>query len=144
MHKIAACYRSLSSTISCVTDRIHFLPITMTGRFSKFNSISYTEDRHELRVTGTKFRLTDDTMSGTGEISISGAEVWNNSAIHDVNMTSSNFDVMSDNLWHHNSANTDDVVSKLSQFISRYRAYLLVDFHDDQRSRTCRIKCTSF
>ena len=38
----------------------------MIDRLSNFNSISYTEDRHELRVTGTK-------MSGTGEIFISGA-----------------------------------------------------------------------
>ena len=52
----------------------------MTGRFSNFNSISYTEDRHKLQVTGTKCRLPDtmsgtgeDTMSGTGEIIISGA-----------------------------------------------------------------------
>ena len=44
----------------------------MTGRFSNFNSISYTEDRHALRVTGTKCRL-PDTMSGTGVILISGA-----------------------------------------------------------------------
>ena len=44
----------------------------MTGRFSNFNSISYTEDRHELQVTGTKCRL-PDMMSGTGEIFISGA-----------------------------------------------------------------------
>ena len=33
--------------------------------FSDFNSISYTEDRHELRVTGKKCRLPD-----TGEIFI--------------------------------------------------------------------------
>ena len=45
----------------------------MTGRFSKFNSISYTEDRHELRMAGTKCRLSD-MKSGTGEIFISGAE----------------------------------------------------------------------
>ena len=75
MHEITAGHRSLSSTISCVTDRTRFLPVTMTGRFSKFNSISYTEDRHELRVTGTKCVLTD-TMSGTGQIFISGAEYW--------------------------------------------------------------------
>ena len=55
----------------CVTDRIRFLPVTMTGRFSNFNSTLYTEDRHELGVTGTKWRLLD-TMSGIGEISISG------------------------------------------------------------------------
>ena len=35
-------------------------------------STLYTEDRHELRVTGTKCRL-PDTMSGTDEIFISGA-----------------------------------------------------------------------
>ena len=71
VHKITAGHRSLSGTISCVTHRIRFLPVTTTGRFSNFNSISYTEDRHELRVTGTKCRL-PDTMSGTGEIFISG------------------------------------------------------------------------
>ena len=49
-----------------------FLPVTMTDRFSNFNSISYTDDRHELRVTGTKCRL-PDTMSGTSKIFISGA-----------------------------------------------------------------------
>ena len=65
--EIAAGHRSLSS-------RIRFLPVTMTGSFSNFNSISCTEDRHELRVTGTKYRL-PDTMSGTGEIFISGAGV---------------------------------------------------------------------
>ena len=72
VHEIFAGHRSLSGTISCVTDRIRFLPVTMTGRFSKFNNISYTEDRHELRMTGTKCQL-PDTMSGTGEIFISGA-----------------------------------------------------------------------
>ena len=72
VHEIAAGHRSLSGTISFVTDRIRFLLVTMTGRFSNFNSISYTEDRHKLRVTGTKCRL-PDTMSGTGEIFISGA-----------------------------------------------------------------------
>ena len=72
VHEIIAGHRSLSGTISCVTDKIHFLPVTMTGWFSNFNSISYTEDRHGLRVTGTKYRL-PDTMSGTGEIFISGA-----------------------------------------------------------------------
>ena len=65
MHEITACHRSLSGTILCVTDKINFLPGTMTGRFSNFNSISDTEDRHEVRVTGTKFRL-QNTMSGTG------------------------------------------------------------------------------
>ena len=28
-------------------------------------------------------------------------------------LTSSNFDVLSDNLWHHNSVNIDDAISKL-------------------------------
>ena len=46
----------------------------MTDRFSNFNSISYTGDRQELRVTGTKCRL-PDTMSVTGEIFISGADI---------------------------------------------------------------------
>merc|ERR1719494_404610 len=45
----------------------------MTYRFSNFNSISYTNDRHELRVTGTKCPL-PDTISGTSKIFISGAE----------------------------------------------------------------------
>ena len=40
--------------------------------FSNFNSTSYTEDRHELRVTDTRCRLTD-TKSAIGEIFISGA-----------------------------------------------------------------------
>ena len=44
----------------------------MTGRFSNFNSISYTEGQHELRVAGTKCRR-PDTMSGTGKIFIPGA-----------------------------------------------------------------------
>ena len=73
VHEITAGHRSLSGTISCVTDRIRFLPVTMTGRFSNCNSKSYTEDRHELRVTDTMCPL-PDTMSGTGEIFISGAE----------------------------------------------------------------------
>ena len=74
VHEITAGHRSLSGTILCVTDRIRFLPVTMTGRISNFNSISYTEDRHKLRVTGTKCRL-PDIVSGTGEIFISGAVV---------------------------------------------------------------------
>ena len=45
----------------------------MTGRFSNFNSISYTEDRHELRLTGMKCRL-PDTTSDTGKIFIIGAD----------------------------------------------------------------------
>ena len=44
----------------------------MTGRFPNFNSVSYTEDLHQLLVTGTKCSL-PDTMSGAGEIFISGA-----------------------------------------------------------------------
>ena len=43
-------------------------------------------------------------------------------------MTPSNFDVMSDNLWLHNSVNGGDVILKLSQFTSLHRAYLLVKF----------------
>ena len=73
MHEIIAGHQSLWGTISCVTDRIRFLPVTNTGRFSNLNCISYTEDRHELRVTGTECRL-PDMVSGTGEIFISGAE----------------------------------------------------------------------
>ena len=72
MHEITAGHRSLSNTISCVTDRSRFLPVTMTGRFSNYSSILHAEDRHELRVTGTKCQLLD-TMSSTGEIFISGA-----------------------------------------------------------------------
>ena len=37
-HEIAAGHRSLTGTISCVTGTICFLPVTMTGRFSNFNS----------------------------------------------------------------------------------------------------------
>ena len=37
-----------------------------------------------------------------------------------------------------------DVVLKLYQFTSLHRAYLLVIFHDDQRSRTCLTKSPSF
>ena len=72
MHEITAGHQLLSGTISCVTDRIRFLPVTMTGRFLNFNSIPYTEDRYELRVTGMKCQL-PGKMSGTGEIFISGA-----------------------------------------------------------------------
>ena len=53
-HEITASHQSLSDAISCVTDKIRFLLDTVTGRFSNFNSISYAEDRHKLRVTGTK------------------------------------------------------------------------------------------
>ena len=42
VHKITAGHRSLSGAISRVTDRIRFLPVTMTGRFSNYNSILYT------------------------------------------------------------------------------------------------------
>ena len=44
----------------------------MCGRQDSFSVGHNTEDRHELWVTGTKCRL-PDTMSGTGEIFISGA-----------------------------------------------------------------------
>ena len=64
VHRITAGHRSLSGTISCVTYRIRSLPVTMTGRFSNFNSISYIDDQHELGVTGTKCQL-PDTMSGS-------------------------------------------------------------------------------
>ena len=75
VHEITACHQSLSATNSCVTTRIRFLPVTMTGRFLTFNSISYTEARHEWRVIGTigtMCRL-PDIVSGTGEIFIPGA-----------------------------------------------------------------------
>ena len=39
-----------------------FLPVTMTGRFSNFNSISYKEYRKELQVTGTRCRLRHDVL----------------------------------------------------------------------------------
>ena len=74
VHEIAAGHRSLSGTISCVIDRIRFLPVSMTGRFSNFSSTSYTKDRHESQVADTKCRL-PDTMSSFGEIFISGATV---------------------------------------------------------------------
>ena len=69
-HEITVAHWSLSGTI-------RFLPVTMTSRFSNFISISYKEDRHKLRVTGTKCRLPDtmDTMSGTGKIFISGTDM---------------------------------------------------------------------
>ena len=73
VHEITASHRSLSGTNLCVTDRIRFLLVTMTGWFSNLNSISYTEDRHESRMTGTKCPL-PDMVSGTGEIFISGTE----------------------------------------------------------------------
>ena len=72
VHEITAGHWSLSNTISCVTDRICFLPVTMTGKFSNFNSTSYSKDRHELQVTETKCPL-PDTMSSTGEISFLSA-----------------------------------------------------------------------
>ena len=72
VHEITAGHRSFYGTISCVADRIRFLPVTMTGRFSNFNSISYIEDRRELCVTDKKCRL-PDIVSATDEISISGA-----------------------------------------------------------------------
>ena len=47
--------------------RIRFLLVTMTCRFSNFNSISYTEDQHVLFVTGTKWpvieRLRDRALN---------------------------------------------------------------------------------
>ena len=65
VHEITAGHRSLSDRNSCVTDRICFLPVTMTGRFSNFNSLSYTKDWYKLQLNGTKCGL-PDTMSGTG------------------------------------------------------------------------------
>ena len=52
-----------------------------------------------------------------------------NADIFDGVMTPSNFNVMSDNLLGHNSVSRDDIISKLSQFTSLNRAYLLVKFH---------------
>ena len=74
VHEITAVHRSLSGAISRVSDRIRFRPVTMTGRFSNFNSISYTVDWHKLRVTGTKCRL-PDTLSVTCEIFNSGTDL---------------------------------------------------------------------
>ena len=59
-------------------------------------------------------------------------------------MTSSNFDVMSDNLWSHKSVNKDNVVSKLTKFNSQHRAHLLFKFHDYLRIRACLTKSPSF
>ena len=57
--------------------------------------------------------------------------------IFDVDMTSSNSDVMSDNLRRHNSVLRDDGILKPCQFTSLYRAYLLDKGYNDRRSRTC-------
>ena len=54
------------------------------------------------------------------------------------------YDVMLDNLWRHNSIYRNDFISKLSQFTFLYRSYLLIKFHDDQRSRSCWTKSPSF
>ena len=75
VHEIAAGHRSLSGMISCVTDRIRFLPVTMKG-FMKGCATSFGMpqklpsahcDRYKLRLT--------DTMSGTSQILISGTDV---------------------------------------------------------------------
>ena len=49
LHEITAGYPPLSGAISHYV-RIPFLPVTMTGRVSNFNSTSYTEDWHKLRT----------------------------------------------------------------------------------------------
>ena len=36
VHEITAGHRSLSSTISCVTDRIRFLPVTIVEKIGEF------------------------------------------------------------------------------------------------------------
>ena len=59
-----------------------------------------------------------------------------NTDIFDGDITSSNFDVMSNYSRRHNSINKGDVILKLCQFISPHRAYLLVQFHDDRSGRT--------
>ena len=56
VHEISDGHRSLSDTISFVTDRFRFLPVTMTGRFSNFNSISYTKDRLKVPAAGHDVR----------------------------------------------------------------------------------------
>ena len=52
-----------------MTDRIRFLPVAMTGRFSNFNCIEYTEDRHASDR--------HEVLTAGGEISISGAGLGN-------------------------------------------------------------------
>ena len=47
-----------------------------------------------------------------------------NADIFDGDMTSSNFDVMSDNLRRHNSVNGDDVILKFCQFTSLHKNML--------------------
>ena len=42
---------------------------------------------------------------------------------------SSNFKVMFDNVGRHNAVNRDDIVSKLSRFITLCEACLLVEFN---------------
>ena len=92
MHEITAGHRSLSGTISCVADRIRFLPVTMTGRLSNFNSILYTKDRHVLRVTGTKCRL-PDTMSGNGHfVPVTRNLCW--SSVYDILLKFENMPVI--------------------------------------------------
>ena len=59
-------------------------------------------------------------------------KVQSNAYILDGDMTS-NIDVISHALWRHNSVNRDI-----------HRAYLLVKFHDDRKSRTCWTKSPSF
>ena len=56
---------------------------------------------------------------------------YNFSFVFDGDMTLSNFDATSDNLLCNDSVNRDDVVSKLIQFTSLHRAYLLVKFDDE-------------
>ena len=50
MHEITAGHRSLSGTLSSVTDRICFLPVTMTGRFSNFNISIFHDVRHWQKI----------------------------------------------------------------------------------------------
>ena len=63
--------------------------------------------------------------------------VQSNADIFDGDTTSSNFDVMLDNLRHYNSVNRDNVILKLCEFTSIHKAYLLAKFHNDRRRRTC-------
>ena len=72
-----------------------------------------TDDRNNNVKKSTKFR--------------------SNTYIFYGDMTSSNFEVMSDNLRHQNSVNRDDVILNLCQYTSLRRPYLLVKFHDDRR-----------
>ena len=53
VHEITAGHRSLSGTITCVTDRIPFLPVTMTGRYIIYRRPArIASDRHKVPTAG--------------------------------------------------------------------------------------------